>query len=225
VKNGIQTRCSALTKKMKNYLTILILIFFLSCSNQPKKEKIIVSQSFESSTAESSVESDCVFETNLNKKCWTRVGVYPIDSIAEKFACNLKDKGLKHILVAKYIGDNGAFPNESAFILWTESNKEFVKEFYTSGSLEVEEKAIKELNWKSLRVIANTTKLDTVSSRPKLKLMMSHNIGLAVQYEGINMFVCERLQDIEWKSAIDKNHPKVIFWKELTRLLEPTTER
>lgn len=210
---------------MKNYLTILSLIFLLSCSSQPNKQKSIASQSIEPSITENSVDMDCIFETNQNKECWTRIGVYPIDSIAEKFACRLNDKGSTHLLLAKYIGDNGAFPNESAFILWTESNKEFVKEFYTSGSLEVEEKPIKELNWKSLRVIADTTKLDTVSSRPQLKLMMSHNIGFAVQYKGTDMFLCDRLQDNEWESAIDKNHPKVIFWKELTRLLEPTTDR
>lgn len=210
---------------MKNYFTIFILIFLFGCSNPPKKEKNIAIQSLETSIAENSLIDDCMFKTNQNKECWTRIGAYPIDSITEKLACDIKDKGSKHILVAKYIGDNGAFPNESAFVLWTESKKEYVKEFYTSGSLVVNEKPIKELNWESLRIIADTTRLDTVISNPQLKIMMSHNIGFAVQYYGGKIFICDRLQDNEWESAIDENHPKVIFWKELTELLKPTTDR
>lgn len=209
----------------KNYFILFILIFTFGCLNESGQDKVLSRQPKSISNQDRADTFECEFKTNQNKKCWTRVGVYPIDSIAEEFACHLMEKEFTNILVAKYIGDNGAFENESAFVLWIESNKEYVKEFYTTNSLDVLEKPKSELNWKSLRMIFDSKRLDTIISKPESEIMISHDIGFAVQYFSPKNFFCERLQDTQWQSAIDETHPKVIFWKELTDLLQPITKR
>jgi hypothetical protein len=209
---------------MKNSIAILLLLLGFGCSeatnnNDLKNNKI------ETSGPIFVRNTECLFKSKANKQCWTRVGLYPIDSIAEKFACNLYNEDYNHILLAKYIGDNGAFPNEVAFVLWSDSGKDYVKEFYISDSLEVLESSKKEMNWESLRSLASSTRIDTVQSKPELEIAISHGIGFSVQYLSPNIYFCDRLQDNEWKSALDKTHSKVLFWKELTDLLKPTERR
>jgi hypothetical protein len=210
---------------MKYYFALLILILTLNCSSIQKSENENLNLATPALITDSIITADCVFKTNLDKECWTRIGSYPIDKAAEDYACELNKKEITHILVAKYIGDNGAFPNESAYVLWVDSDKEYIKEFYTTGNTTTIEKPKRELNWEVIRTTFETIRLDTVSTRPQLKMIFSHNIGFAIQYSSNNIFFCERLQDNQWKAAIDETHPKVMFWNALTELLQPTTDR
>ena len=210
---------------MRIYFIFLLIFLNFSCSQTKQIKGDVGLQSSDSLINQRQYQTNCLFQDTSEKECWTRIGQYPLDSISEQFACSLQYKKSDAILIAKYIGDNGAFANEVVFVLWIESEKEYLKEFYTNGSTKVIEKPKRELNWKSLRVIANSTKIDTVKSKPKPHIVMSHNIGFAVQYISKEMYFCGRLQDNEWVSAINKTHPKVKFWKAMNDLLKPTTDR
>jgi len=210
---------------MRIYFIFLFILLNFSCSETKQLKDDTELQSSNTSINQNRNQINCLFQDTSGKENWTRIGQYPLDSISEQFACSLQYKKSDDILIAKYIGDNGAFSNETAFVLWIESEKEYLKEFYTNGSTDVLEKPKRELNWKSLRILANSLKIDTVKSKPKLHIEMSHNIGFAIQYKSKEMYFCDRLQNNEWVSAIDKTHPKVIFWKALNDLLKPTTDR
>lgn len=210
---------------MKQYFYILTLVLVANCTSRSEKTNSNFVKKEVNSKIMASNIFECLFKNNLNKPCWTRVGVYPIDSISENYACNLISDNIKEILLAKYIGDNGAFPNETAYVLWYESGTGYLKEFYTDGTENVFGKEKQKTNWHSLKMIADSINIFTVDTKPKLSIEISHDIGFAVQYMSSEMFFCDRLQDNEWKSATDKNHPKVIFWNSLNNLLKPPIAR
>ena len=131
---------------MKIKLFILIFILITSCINN--NDSFSKSESKKVSFNEIPHNtSECLFKSKNNEKCWNRTGIYPIDSICEEFSCNLTSKDINEILLAKYIGDNGAFPNETAYVLWTELDTGYIKGFYTRGSENVFEKDIEKINW------------------------------------------------------------------------------
>jgi hypothetical protein len=215
-------------KSMIKLTHFFSLILVAGCSTSPNLEIPSIEESNKETPTkitQNLTDTNCVFITNNGSDCWTRVRSYPLDIAAESFSCNLREKGIKTITIAKYIGDNGAFPNETAFILWIENDKEYLKEYYTYGNTDVFEENVRVLNWSKIRHLAESLKIDTVKSNPQLEINFSHNIGFAIQYSSNSQYFCGRLQDHQWQAAIDKKHPKVVFWKAFSDLLNPTVER
>lgn len=154
----------------------------------------------------------CEFKTSNINNHWNRAGLFNIDITSETYACALKETGVDTILLAKYIFDNGSIPSEKAFVLWQKNDSMYMKSYYNNQNhLPSENEKIK-FEWLNIKEFFLINQLDSISSRPKPKFYMSHDMGLSIQvYIRGKRFFNERLPNYYWKS--DEKHIKSIFWK------------
>jgi hypothetical protein len=154
----------------------------------------------------------CEFKTSNINDNWNRAGLFKIDSISETFACQLKEKGIDTIMLAKYIFDNGSSPIEKAFVLWQDNGEMFMNSFYNNEKHRPTENGTVNLDWSDINDYYITYRLDTVSSKPEPKYFMSHDMGFSIQVYMIgHNFFNERLPNYFWNT--DKKHVKSNFWE------------
>lgn len=76
-----------------------------------------------------------------------RAGIFDIDRLSEKLACDLKTRGIDTVMLVKKIYDDGSTPNEMAFVFWIENEKNYRKIFKNNEDHNPTESEIEEYEW------------------------------------------------------------------------------
>jgi hypothetical protein len=159
----------------------------------------------------------CKFKIKNANENWSRAGLMNIDKVSETFACNLISKGIDTVLLCKHIFDNGSLPIEKAFILWTDKGKGYLKSFFNNPQHSPTENEIVLFESESLINYFFENRIDTVKTKPKSDIMISHSMGYSVQLYTPNYFYRERLTD--FLIGQDKEHIKSVWWNLISEKL------
>lgn len=193
------------------YLLLILSIFIFGCSPDACYETVPIDKSSEVWSCVTSPRMN-FYQTDL-------------DSVAKSIVCEKMMMGTKEVLLASYIGDNGSFFPEIAFVLWKDGDEEKMKKILAPKHDSIITFPEVNFKWNSLEKIFQKYSLDTVLTYPKQEFVISHCIGYKVEYFKTDFDYRERLQDCEWKNSQDSLHPKFLFWKELDNLLDARANR
>jgi len=90
----------------------------------------------------------CKFKLmNINKR-WSGAGNTKIDSISESLACDLTAKGVDTVILCK--GYSGVSSTSTAFVLWEEEGKGYVKTFLIEKNLNLSEHQMERFSLKPI---------------------------------------------------------------------------
>jgi hypothetical protein len=164
----------------------------------------------------------CKFKLKNINNNWSRAGLTNIDKQSEEFACSLIAKGIDTVILCKYIFDNGSLPIEKAFILWLDNGESYVKSFFNNLRHQPTQNKIVSFDSKALINYFFENRIDTVPSKPKSEMWISHSLGYSIQLYIPSYFYRERLTDFIIRQ--DKIHPKAAWWNMISEKLSMLKE-
>lgn len=152
-------------------------------------------------------EGNCNFKKNGFNEVGNRAGIFEIDKLAEKFACNLRENGIDTVMLIKQISDNGSSPTEIEYVFWLENEQGFRTLFKNNKEHKPTQSEIEKYDWIDVLDYYEKNVKGTELKFPES--IISHWTNLIIQlYQG------EKFYSYGMQLAIkkdDENLPNVKF--------------
>jgi hypothetical protein len=159
----------------------------------------------------------CAFKTSHFQGNYFEAGIHEIDRLSETFACDLKSKKIKTILLIKsFYNNHGLGDSRYIAVFWLEHSKGKLKIFERKDD-QVSASGIIEVDFNQVLSYFSDKKIPEITTHPAPSSRLSHDLTFYIQLLYNGQYYLESLTNSEMTG--DKAHEKSIWWTMITDLV------
>jgi len=168
----------------------------------------------------------CKFKTSYYNNSYFGAGRFPIDRMAESYACDLLNNGIDTIILIKYFMNNhGLGQSKFEGVIWQTNGEGFLKVFkphnkkvLKQNEKEAIEQETKPFNFDNLFKFYLKNDIKNDKTNPNPSYWLSHDNTYYIQFQYGKQFYSESLTATEVKD--DSTHNKSIMWNMIINEIE-----
>ncbi len=157
---------------------------------------------------------NCEFKIHHNNGMYNREGAFPIDVLAETFACDLQSSGIDTLMLIKHFSGQ----DDEEFVLWIDSGAMYMKSFGINGNGACENDVVL-YDWSSILTYYFEEEVYLEHELPHTGCRCSMSEAISVQFRCgddhfYNQFLKGQYYDLNF---VDDNNKMVIFFDMIYR--------